>query len=89
MSINKFLVSTKPSNRQPVFRMILVFKTTICCLREVQMVKPYLDAMSPIHTWNVDLQDCDYVLRIQSSSDVSLQVIRLVQALGYVCTELC
>jgi hypothetical protein len=35
-----------------------------------------------------DLEDCDKVLRIESSFDVTQQVIQLMQENGYDCEEL-
>ena len=67
---------------------ILVFKTNILVQDEVSLVKQYLHAHSLILACNVDLDDCDKVLRIESSGVRPGQIIDQVTTLGFHCEEL-
>lgn len=67
---------------------VLVFKTNILVEDEVSLVKQFLCALSPILDCNVDLDDCDKVLRIESSGITPHQIIDQVTMLGFHCEEL-
>ncbi|MEJ0105481.1 MAG: hypothetical protein WDO19_24265 [Bacteroidota bacterium] len=38
--------------------------------------------------WNFDLEDCDKILRIDSQTEISQPVIKLLQNIGFDCEEL-
>ena len=68
--------------------MILVFKTTVNSNQKASKIKPYIDRLSPIQNWNFDLEDCDNILRIDSSANIAELVIAEVKKLGFDCEEL-
>jgi hypothetical protein len=68
--------------------MISVFKTTVCSISQIQVLKPQLDKLFLFGKWNFDLEDCDKILRIDSNSVISDIVIKLLQDNGYDCIEL-
>ncbi|PST81849.1 hypothetical protein C7T94_17905 [Pedobacter yulinensis] len=70
------------------FDHILVFKTDLASHRDVETIRPVLDAVTHIEEWNVDLYDEDFVLRIVSPRATHQEIIELVQAEGYACAEL-
>ena len=67
---------------------VLVFKTNLRFKKQVTAVASSLDKIEGVQKWNVDLQDCDKVLRIEADN-LSPQVIEhtLLRA-GYFCEEL-
>lgn len=67
---------------------ILLFKTNISSPADKQSLQPVLDGHSCIKQWNVDLNDCDYVLRIESESLNHQQVIHILNHHGFECSEL-
>jgi hypothetical protein len=67
---------------------IFVFKTNIRSKADKKTVQPLLDAHTCIERWNVDLEDCDCVLRIESATLDPQQVIRLINHHGFECCEL-
>lgn len=67
---------------------ILIFSTSIEKPEHVSEVKPLLSSVPAISQWNVDLEDCDNILRIEAS-DVSPRYIEsLLQTAGFSCQEL-
>ena len=67
---------------------ILVFKTNLTSTRRVQQVRSTLNVHPQIQQWNVDLHDCDKVLRIISSNITGKEIEDLLQKTGYYCEEL-
>lgn len=53
------------------------FKTNIKCGGCIQKVKPYLDGLKQIKTWNVDLNSPDRILIVDGeiSGDMIIQAI--------------
>lgn len=70
--------------------MILVFKTNIDSLEKVEKLKPHLDSLMPEARWNVDLKDCDNVLRIEIENpfDIIEKLVFELNELGFECSEL-
>jgi len=68
--------------------MILVFKTSVNTIEDVEIIKPYLSVLIPKSHWHIDIADCDKVLRIESKKDISSQVIELLFNNGYSCEDL-
>ncbi|HEX5025938.1 MAG TPA: hypothetical protein VFV68_11740 [Agriterribacter sp.] len=67
---------------------VLVFKTNLtntACIREVE---PYLNVHPSIHRWNVDLHDCDNILRIETEQLPGTAVEEILTKAGYYCEEL-
>ncbi|MEO5889767.1 MAG: hypothetical protein ABIQ31_05910 [Ferruginibacter sp.] len=67
---------------------VLVFKTNIKFKKDLKIVRPFLAAHGPVIKWNVDIQDRDRVLRIESTSVDTLEIIKTVNKAGYHCEEL-
>ena len=67
---------------------ILVFKTNLADAKRVSDVESMLDVHPHIIQWNVDLNDCDYVLRIVSRNIEAREVENMLLNAGYYCEEL-
>lgn len=67
---------------------ILVFKTNLSDSKRIGDVGSYLDVHPGIHQWNVDLHDCDNVLRIVNLDIDPAEVEAIVKNAGYYCKEL-
>ncbi|HEY5919380.1 MAG TPA: hypothetical protein VIU13_18300 [Chryseolinea sp.] len=67
---------------------VLVFKTDIIAKADSENVAQILTNDHRIRNWNIDQDDIDKVLRIESSEMSSTDVIELVKKLGYMCEEL-
>jgi len=67
---------------------ILVFKTNIEDARQVKKVSPHLSNMEGIQRWNVDLNDCDKILRVETNELLPHSIESLLQRAGYYCEEL-
>jgi cell fate (sporulation/competence/biofilm development) regulator YmcA (YheA/YmcA/DUF963 family) len=67
---------------------ILVFKTNLINANRIQEVQSALDVHPQIIEWNVDLNDCDNVLRIVGNKITSTEIETLVLQSGYYCEEL-
>lgn len=68
--------------------MILVFKTSVADITDVERLKLQLDDYLNGAKWNFDLEDCDRILRIDSTGEVTGTVIRLLEGNGFCCEEL-
>jgi len=66
---------------------VLVFRTDIVGKSDSENVKQILKD-SRIKNWNIDQQDVDNVLRIESNEVSPAEVIEMVTNLGYMCEEL-
>ena len=67
---------------------ILVFKTNLTDAKRVSDIEPLLDVHPHIVQWNVDLKDCDNVLRIVSRNVAPQEVENILLNAGYYCEEL-
>jgi hypothetical protein len=67
---------------------ILIFKTNIYHDTDIQTIASMFDTDDRISKWNIDRDDVDHVLRIQSETLETHEVIRLVQQSGFTCEEL-
>ena len=67
---------------------ILVFKTNLINANRIQEVQETLDVHPQIIKWNVDLNDCDNILRIVANKVTSTEIENLVLQSGYYCEEL-
>jgi len=65
---------------------ILVFKTDINTEARRELVGEFFKSKGI--AWNVDLQDIDCVLRIETSRFSAEELIAMVNELGYFCQEL-
>ena len=67
---------------------ILVFKTNLTDADHIGIVGPVLNLHPDIIQWNVDLHDCDSVLRVVSKNIPAVEVEQLLLNAGYYCQEL-
>jgi hypothetical protein len=67
---------------------VLVFKTNLRFKKQVNEVTPHINNLHGIARWNVDLDDIDKVLRIESENLCARTVETTLQQAGYVCEEL-
>ena len=67
---------------------VLVFKTNLTCTHCINAMKPYLDEHPHIHRWNVDLHDCDNILRIETEKLQPGEVENTLIQAGYYCEEM-
>jgi hypothetical protein len=67
---------------------ILVFKTNVCQESDLQKVAAVISEDGRIRRWNVDQDDIDNVLRIESSHLHPEDVIELIRKAGFYCEEL-
>jgi len=67
---------------------VLVLKTNIRYKKHVKEVAPLLDGQNSISRWNIDLNDIDKVLRIESNDIELTEVVQLIQEAGFYCEEL-
>lgn len=67
---------------------ILVFKTNLSDSKRIADVESALDIHPGIYKWNVDLDDCDNILRIVSRNIAPAEVENMVLSAGYYCEEL-
>ena len=68
--------------------MILVFKTSVKTKKKVTSLTPILNSLPQILNWNFDLDDCDDILRIDSETEISELVIKILHDNGIDCVEL-
>jgi hypothetical protein len=68
--------------------MVYVFKTSVRNKKQVLQLSPLLNDLVQQSKWNFDLDDCDKILRIDSSEEILKPVIILMQNNGFDCTEL-
>jgi hypothetical protein len=66
---------------------ILVFKTNLSD-HDVAHIATLLSHDPRIKRWNVDLDDVDRILRVESTRITPLEVQLKINAAGYLCEEL-
>lgn len=67
---------------------ILVFKTNLTKPALVNRIQPVMHKIPGIKRWNVDLQDCDHVLRIEGKEISARTIETVLQEAGIFCEEL-
>lgn len=76
---------------------ILVFRTSVSTIKDVERVGTILNKCSQILTWNIDLEDWEKVLRIEcgenlKTTDISMMLKNIniyISELEYLETERC
>lgn len=59
------------------------FKTSINCNNCVAKVKPILEKVNGIDSWNVDTDNSDKILTVNSSGATAQQIIDAVEQVGF------
>ncbi len=67
---------------------ILIFKTNLNNPQLISEAKPFIQNIQGIRRWNVDMQDCDNVLRIEADQVSPRSVESILKSAGYFCEEL-
>lgn len=70
------------------FNNILIFGTNIKTEKDKQIISRLLNSNPEIEQWNIDLEDIDSVLRIESKSLDAEQIIKMITEQDFKCTEL-
>lgn len=76
---------TKVSNNK---RDILIFRTSITTELKIERIKILFAQYSQIHKWNVDFEDWEKVLRIESHGITETDVINILQTINIYISEL-
>lgn len=67
---------------------ILIFKTNLDHPALRQQIAPFMQTIPGIKRWNIDMDDCDNVLRIEAERVTPGTIEALLQQAGYFCEEL-
>jgi len=67
---------------------ILIFKTNIDTEQDLNKVASLLNRENHIRKWNVDLQDIDRVLRIESEGADQMEIKKKIEYAGFLCEDL-
>lgn len=67
---------------------ILIFKTNLKDINHINDIGSGLNVHPDIFKWNVDLQDCDNILRVVANNIPGKEVEQLLGNAGYFCKEL-
>ena len=68
--------------------MILIFKTSVKDLKDIEVLKSELNKVPTMVRWNFDLEDIDNVLRVESIQDVSTEIVHVLNDKGFECEDL-
>lgn len=68
-------------------RRVRIFATNIECVKDVEFVINALNTVFPQFIINVDIEDCDRILRIESHNEViyARKIIKVVKEKGFEC----
>jgi hypothetical protein len=67
---------------------VLVFKTNLNTVNCINNAGAYLNVHPHILRWNVDRQDCDNILRIETDKLCGSDIENIISNAGYFCKEL-
>ena len=67
---------------------VLVFKTNIIHDHELDAISPILDVNPSVLKWNIDREDIDKVLRVETEDIAPHQMIEMIEGAGFFCEEL-
>lgn len=68
--------------------MVYVFKTSVKFKKQIKEITKELDKITEIQKWNFDLEDCDKILRIETTKLKPIEITNLLHSLGFYCNEL-
>lgn len=69
-------------------KMISIYKTNIENSSQIQLLKKELDVLLGEENWNFDLDDCDKILRVETDSNLSKEITKILKSNGFEVTEL-
>lgn len=67
---------------------VLIFRTSVRTEKDIERIKILFAQNSCIHEWNVDFEDWEKVLRIESRGITATRIVELLRAVGIVASEL-
>ena len=67
---------------------VLVFKTNLHDRNHINAIEPHIAKQPGIKKWNVDLEDIDKILRIETTGLHPAKIEHIVKSAGYMCEEL-
>ncbi|OOQ60609.1 hypothetical protein [Mucilaginibacter pedocola] len=67
---------------------VLIFKTSVATPSQASRLQPMLSALADIKRYTFDLEDCDRVLRIESTRIESQTIKHILRMAGFSCEEL-
>jgi tRNA(Ser,Leu) C12 N-acetylase TAN1 len=67
---------------------IFVFKTSLQSQTEVQLLSLVFDNLGGITCWNVDLDDWEKILRIESAGISPIEIISILKNYSITCKQL-
>lgn len=67
---------------------ILVFKTNLESMAHIRKLYPLLKTIQGILKWNIDTEDVDKVLRVETINVAPRKIEITLQSAGYYCKEL-
>lgn len=70
------------------FNNILIFGTNIKTERDKETISKLLNTNSEIDQWNIDLEDIDSVLRIETKTLTIPEIIKMITEQDFKCFEL-
>lgn len=70
------------------FDNLFIFGTNLQTEKDKQVISKVLNSNHEIERWNIDLEDIDSVLRIESQSLTPEQIIKIITEQDFKCSEL-
>jgi uncharacterized SAM-dependent methyltransferase len=67
---------------------IFIFKTDIVDHHSYNKLAEFLNQQADVIRWNLDMQDCDHVLRIESEKENIEFYMSAINDLSIICEEL-
>ena len=67
--------------------MVYVFKTSVKYKKQIKELVVEIEQIQGIKEWSFDLNDCENILRIVATSDISQKVCQILNSLDYNCQE--
>lgn len=67
---------------------ILIFRTSITERQDIERIGVLFAQHPCIHKWNVDFEDWEKVLRIESQEITAARIIELLRTLNIIASEL-
>jgi len=71
-----------------MLKQILVLKTSLAAKSEIKRIGILLDSHPQIVEWNVDLEDCDKVLRVACYGLTETDIAEVLRRAGYKAEKL-
>ncbi len=70
------------------FDNLFIFGTNLQTEKDKQVISKVLNANNEIERWNIDLEDIDSVLRVESQTLTAEQIIKIIKDQDFKCSEL-